>query len=185
MAKVKVNPILQGLSGGLGRDLMFRRLQDGRTILCLKPDFSKREFSERQLSHQQRFQEAAAYAKAAAKNQPIYAELAAGTMKNAYNIALSDWFHPPEILACELANWTGQAGDIVRIQAVDDVVVREMQVVFVDEQGEEIMRGEATLVDEIWWQFVASGSLEDAYQVIVTVEDLAGNVSEKSWDVLS
>jgi hypothetical protein len=54
----------------------------------LKPDFSKREFGERQLSHQQRFQEAAAYANAATKNQPIYAELAAGTMKNAYNIAL-------------------------------------------------------------------------------------------------
>jgi hypothetical protein len=44
----------------------------------------------------------------------------------------------------------------VRIQAVDDVVVGRMQVVFVDEQGEEIMHGEATPVDDIWWQFVAS-----------------------------
>ena len=74
MAEVKANPIVQGLSGGLGRDLMFRRLRDGRTILCVKPDFSRRVLSEGQFSHQERFNLAAACANWAAKAQPIYAE---------------------------------------------------------------------------------------------------------------
>ena len=39
----------------------------------------------------------AAYARDAARSQPIYAQLAAGTMKNAYNVAHGDWFHPPVI----------------------------------------------------------------------------------------
>lgn len=162
---------------------MFRRLRDGRTILCQKPDFSRREFSKQQLSHQQRFKAAAAYAKTAAQNQPIYAEMAAGSLKTAYNLALSDWFHPPEILACEWGSWTGQAGESVRIQAVDDGLVAGMQVAFRDEEGAIIAQGEATPMNETWWQFVIPSFLNSACKMIVTVVDLAENVTEKSWEV--
>ena len=96
MARIQSNLVVQGLSGGLG-NLTFRRLQDGRTIVCAKPDFSHRKFSREQKAHQSRFQAAAAYAKATAQTQPIYAQLAAGTLKTAYNVALSDWFHAPVI----------------------------------------------------------------------------------------
>ena len=74
----------------LGQSLVFRQMKDGRTIISTKPDFSNRVFSQEQLTHQSRFQEASAYARHAAKTNPIYAELAKGTSKNAYNIALSD-----------------------------------------------------------------------------------------------
>jgi len=63
----------------------------------MKPDFSNRKLSVEQKTHRARFGEAAAYAREAAKRHHIYAQLAKGTMKNAYNIALSDWFHPPII----------------------------------------------------------------------------------------
>src|SRR5438046_1658457 len=101
MAKIRSNQITRGLSGSLGRDLLFRQLPDGRTILCVKPDFSRRVFSAGQTDHQQRFREAAAYARDAARSEPVYARLAAGTFKTAYNIALSDWFHPPVVHAIE------------------------------------------------------------------------------------
>ena len=41
-------------------------------------------------THQSQFKKASAYAKAAAKTHPLYAELAARLHKPAYNIALSD-----------------------------------------------------------------------------------------------
>jgi len=185
MAKVQTNPIVEGLSGKVGHDLMFRRLRDGRTILCQKPDFSEREFSARQISHQQRFKAAAAYAKQAAQTQPIYAEMAAESLKNAYNLALSDWFHAPEILGCDWGSWRGQAGDEVRIRAVDDVLVAVMQVTFSTQQAEVIAGGEATPIDEAWWQFVMPSALSDACKMTVTVVDLAGNLCEKTWELPS
>src|SRR5215207_6361111 len=97
MAKARMNPILSELHGSLGKDLYFRQTRNGKTIISAKPDFSNRQFSEGQLDHQSRMQQAAAYAKVASKENPIYAKLAKGKAKNAYNIALADWFKPPVI----------------------------------------------------------------------------------------
>ena len=174
MAEVKANPIVQGLSGGLGRDLMFRRLRDGRTILCVKPDFSRRVFSEGQLSHQERFKLAAAYAKWAAKAQPIYAELAAGTLKSAYNVALSDWFHAAEILAVDVGGWTGEAGATLRLQARDDVRVAGVSVLI--RVGETVVEaGDAIQTDGLWWDYVTQAAVSGEISVGVRVVDLAGN----------
>src|SRR5690349_14056788 len=96
MPKIKNNPLLEGLSGKLG-GLVFRHMKDGSTVVAAAPDFSKRVLSKEQRAHNSRFQQAAAYARQAAKTEPIYAELAKGTLKNPYNIALSDWFHAPKI----------------------------------------------------------------------------------------
>jgi hypothetical protein len=61
-------------------------------------DNRKLKFSGKQKDHQERFRKATFYARQAAKEQPIYAELADQMpMKTAYNIALSDWFNPPVI----------------------------------------------------------------------------------------
>ena len=168
MAKVRDNLILQGVSGSLGKHLMLRRLRDGRTILCVKPDFSNREFSGEQLSHQQRFREAAAYARKAAKEEPLYAELAAGTMKSAYNVALSDWFNPPVIRRME------RIGNLIRILASDDVRVKRVWVILLD--GEQVLeQGEATPVDGDWWEYAIQPRGDT---LIVKVQDLPGNVTE-------
>ena len=97
MAKVIDNIFVRGLSGKLGDQFVIRNLRDGRTIVCNKPDFSNRKLSKDQKEHHRRFKEAAAYARSASRTQPIYAQLAEGTMKNAYNVALGDWFNPPVI----------------------------------------------------------------------------------------
>src|SRR5215216_5299015 len=97
MAKVKNNLVTEGLSGRVGKRLVFRQLRDGSTVLCTLPDFSNRVFSEEQVTHQSRFKRASAYAKVAAKTTPIYRELAPARNTNAYNLALSDWFNPPVI----------------------------------------------------------------------------------------
>ena len=98
MAKVANNVLARGLSGAIG-NAVFRQMPDGSTWVSAIPDFSHRKFSKGQKKHQSRFKEAAAYARSAAKKYPIYAELTKGTTKNAYNVALSDWFNPPVISA--------------------------------------------------------------------------------------
>lgn len=174
MAKIHSNLVTQGLSGSLGRDLMLRRLADGRTILCVKPDFSKRTLSDEQQTHHQRFREGAAYARGAARSQPIYAQVAAGTMKTAYNIALADWFHAPVIHAVEMMD------GYIRVRASDNVYVAQVRVSILNEDGELWEQGEAveTGSGSGWWQYRPGRFPQDGEKFIVEARDLAGNVTQ-------
>lgn len=167
MAKVRKNPIVQGVSGKFGGQVVFRHLQDGRTILCSVPDFSRRVLSKGQKAHHTKFKEGAAYAKSAAKTEPIYAQLAAGTMKNAYNVALADYFHPPVIHGVE------RVDGVLLIRASDDVMVTSVTVTVYDAEGRVLERGEAAQADGDAWSF------SPQYDGRLTVEarDLAGNVT--------
>ena len=169
MAKVKQNIVVQGISGTLGKNLVFRHLKDGSTIISIKQDFSKRVFSKRQLTHQSHFQEAAAYARQAAKTNPIYAELAKGTMNNAYNIAVSDWFNPPVIHQIKHQN-----GRIL-IEASDKVLVSKVLVMILDSEENVVEQGEAVFVKDMKWEYVSAteGSIR------VEAWDLAGNVTRQ------
>ena len=167
MAKVKRNLILQGISGAIDKTLVFRQMRDGSTILSAAPDFSRRVFSKGQLTHQSRFQEAAAYARRAAKTNPIYAELAKGTTKTAYNIALSDWFNPPVI------HRISRTDDRIRIEASDNVMVTKVLVMIMDDQEKVLEQGQATQVNEILWEYITQA----AGRVIVEVYDLPGNTT--------
>ena len=172
MARIKTNVIVDGLSGKLGNQLVFRHLRDGRTIVCVKPDFSRRVLSKEQKAHQERFRAAAAYAREASLSQPIYAKLAAGTMKNAYNLALGDWFHPPVIHTIE--NRDGK----IFVQASDDVCVASLRVMIVDEAGSLLEQGDAVQLGDDWWEYqpAAQG------KVIAEARDLAGNVTRKEME---
>ena len=92
MAQVIDNLVTEGLSGKLGKRLVIRHMRDGRTIFATRPDYSNHEWTADQQTHHSRFQEAAAYARLASKTNPLYSQRAPGTKRNAYNIALSDWF---------------------------------------------------------------------------------------------
>jgi len=96
---------------------------------------------------------------------PIYAELAKGTTKNAYNWALSDWFNPPVIH--HIAREDGR----IRVQARDNVMVTKVWVRIVNPEGEVLEAGEARQVESIWWEYISDtqGTVE------ATAWDLAGN----------
>jgi hypothetical protein len=170
MAKVINNPITEGFSGKFGKRLVFRHMRDGRTLVVSRPDFSNRVFSEEQLTHQSRFQQAVAYARTA-KTHPIYAELAQQRLQPAYNIALSDWFHPPVIH--EVSRQAGR----IRVHATDKVHVANIRITILNEQGETLEQGEASSATNVnWWEFETSTPNEA--KVIVEAFDLAGNVTK-------
>jgi len=171
MAKIRKNIILQGVSGKFAGQVVFRQLSDGRTILAAVPDFSKRVLSEAQVAHHARVKAASAYAKVASKTNPIYAQLAAGTTKNAYNMAIADFFHAPVIHAVQ------QEGSLLRIWASDNVMVTKVRVtVFRDtvvlEKGDALQ--EEVTTDQ--WTY----HLQHTGKILVEAYDLAGNVTK--WD---
>jgi hypothetical protein len=165
MAKVVNNIFVRGLSGQVGGQFVIRRLKDGRTIVCKSPDFSHRKLSENQKEHHGRVQRAAAYARSASRSNSIYARLAEGTMLNAYNVAVRDWFRPPVIQRL------GRYGAAIRIWATDDVQVAGVSVSVLDEEGRILEQGEALQARGDWWEYVPSAR----GKIIVEAHDLPGN----------
>ncbi len=165
MAKVVDNIIVEGLSGKLGDQIVIRRLRDGRTIVCKKADFSHRKLSEAQKAHHRRVKQASAYAKPASLSNPLYAQLAEGTMMNAYNVAMGDWFHPPVIQRL------GRYGTAVRIWATDDVQVAGVSVSVLDEEGKVLEQGEAVQGRGDWWEYVPAAF----GKIVAEARDLPGN----------
>jgi hypothetical protein len=166
MAKVANNVIVRDLSGSIG-NLVFRQMKDGSTWVSAMPDFSHRKFSTGQKAHQRRFKEATSYARGAAKAQPLYAELARGTTKNAYNIALSDWFNPPVIHRIE------QRDGRISVEASDNVLVTRVRITVLDEEGKMLEQGEAVQHGSKtgWWEF----NLHSEGKLVAEAWDLAGN----------
>src|SRR5689334_8914283 len=176
MAKVRQNIVVQGLSGSLGGQLTIRQDKAGRTIVGAKPSFNpKRPFSDSQKQHQDAFREAAAYAQSA-KDQPVYMEKAAGTPLNAFNVAMADWFRPPQILELDLDGWSGQPGQHIRIRATDDVQVAQVTVAISDESGNPLERGAAIRADGQWWDYTTTAA--GGTQVTAAAADLPGHVTE-------
>jgi hypothetical protein len=86
-------------------------------------------------------------------------------MMNAYNVALRDWFHAPEI------HRLGRYGAAVRIWATDDTQVTGVQVFVMDENGNVLEQGEAVQGRGDWWEYIPSA----AGKIVVEARDLPGN----------
>ena len=178
MAKVRQNIIMQGLSGSLGDQLILKQDKGGRTIISAKPTFHpNREFSDAQKLQRSAFREASAYGRSA-QGHPLYAQKAAGTPMSAYNIAMADWFHAPEVLDIDLSAWSGQAGQIIRIKAIDDVLVTQVGVAIMDGQGTLLEQGPATRADGLWWEYTTTLSVSGDLKVRASAQDLPGHVAE-------
>jgi hypothetical protein len=176
MAKVRQNIVVQGLSGSLGGQLTIRQDKAGRTIVSTKRTTNPNQvFSEAQKQHQDAFREAAAYAQTV-KDQPVYIEKAAGTPLNAFNVAMADWFRAPEILEMNLEGWNGQAGEFIRIRAMDDVQVRAVHVAIKDGNDAVLEQGAAVRVEGLWWEYTTTGA--GGEQVTANAEDLPGHTTE-------
>jgi len=168
MAKAKMNELIKALSGQIG-GLVIRPMPDGSVSVSMAPNFSRRKFSPGQTQHQKRFREAAAYAHEAAKTQPIYAQLAEGTMKTAYNFAVSDWFKPPVIH--EILQRDGK----IFVEASDNVMVAKVVVTVLDAQGTVLETGEAISGEGNWWEYVPQTT---GKTITAEAWDLAGNVTK-------
>ena len=102
MAKVKLNPIIEELTGRLG-NLVFRRTHTGNVSLIKSPNMSHVQWSPAQEAHRRRFKEAVAYARSAMADpeiRQIYEQMAVEKKKNKrpFDMAVSDYFQGNDLL---------------------------------------------------------------------------------------
>ena len=181
MTRVTLHGTVKSLRGKTG-NLVFRELPDGTTVMSSgQPKMNRRQKrranerrSARQKEHNSRFQEAVFYARPAAKTEPLYAELAAVTPTwTAYNHAMHDWFHAPQI-GC-----LAQEDGYILVEASDDVLVTRMKVTILDNEGCVLETGEAVRGEGDWWEFVSPAV---GKTVIAEARDLPGNVTKLVLD---
>jgi hypothetical protein len=157
------------MSGKLG-DVVYRTSRSGKTYVSKLPKKSTKPPSEAQLAQQERFRLAHAYA-ALARQEPVYAGLAAKRRRSAHHIAVSDWLHPPVIHGVE------HRGEHIDIYASDDVQVTKVYVTITNQEGITLEQGSATLAHEGCWSY----ETEVHGDVLIEVFDRAGNVTRQGF----
>jgi hypothetical protein len=182
VAKIEQNLVIHGLSGMLGKQVVVRRHKNGTYVLAAAPNRRSRDLSEAQKQHQERFRQAILYAKAAQKN-PDYQDLAKSRGNSAYNVAVADFLHPPEIQQIDIAAYKGAPGQNITITAVDDVKVKTVGVLIATDDGTLVEKGSATpsaQYDNQWLYTTTATAPSASVKIIVDVADLAGQITEET-----
>jgi hypothetical protein len=188
MAKSKNNVVTHGLSGKIADLLVFRQ-RAGETIVSKVPVQSKK-VSAKQIEQRKRFRQAVIYGQSAVvtpETKSVYEEVAAEKKgRTPFNAAVADFLNTPEINRIDLSNYTGLAGDTITIEAVDDVMVKEVHVSIISSDGTVVEEGQAVSdVSGCVWTYTAVQNNDDfdGDKIVVSVSDLPGNLVEESEDL--
>ncbi len=185
MAKLVKNLYLQGASGMLGGQLVYRSV-NGETIVSSRPE-RRRTISETQKRQNTRFRYATMFAKHAIQDDvlgPIYAEAAARMIRyqNAYTLAITDYLKAPEI--GDILLESGASGNTLIVEAYEQPQVAKVVVDILTEDEQVLTTGKATLTDNgIQWKFVLTQDIPEGGSVLVKAYDLPGNVTSKSFTI--
>lgn len=160
MAKSKDNMVMQGASGRIGRNLVFRQRGDV-TIIAKAPRIKEnRVLTAKQQVVQNRFYDATQYAKSVMQDEDLKAEYARKAVKNqsAYNVAFKDYFDDPKLHRVDDKYYLGEVGNTISFHVKDVMVLQSLSVAILDEQDVLIESGAAVLKDksESEWVYTAT-----------------------------
>ncbi|MBW8687296.1 hypothetical protein [Chitinophaga rhizophila] len=169
MAIVKDNILLQLVRGSIGR-LVTIYERNGQIIMAKKRVPSNVKPTARQLEARYKMKVAAACAQRLLADPAVkayYASLA-GPGQNAYNMAVKDAYHSPEIQQIRL-----EENEVV-VTAKDQFRVAEVTVQVTDAEGNTIESGSASASrNGVDWRYQVM-ALPKGGKIIVIAEDLPG-----------
>ena len=180
MAKGK-NILLHGFSGKIGDILVIKQVGD-KIILAQAPKKTDKEPTKAQKAHRLKFQEAIIYAKAVLKDEGEKAEYQEKSTisKSEYNVAVADFMKAPDIDEIDITNYTGKVGDTIRVRAIDDFKVVQVQISIINADGTILEEGNAVLQDNgLDWIYTATQQNDnlDGDKIIVRASDKPGNIT--------
>jgi hypothetical protein len=181
MAESKNNIVTHGLSGKIGDLLVFRN-RAGKTIVASAPKERTGEPTEAQKQHQLRFQEAILYAQGVLSDPERKAayKSVAGEGVSAYNVAVADFMHAPDIHHVDVSGYTGKAGDSIMVEVTDDFRVSAVTVTILNADGSEVEHGNAMQqANTTMWLYIATAANDTLAGDKITIRayDLPGHIS--------
>lgn len=185
MPKVRLNTALTGISGKI--DEYVFKVYRGRTLLSKKPTFTK-PWSEGQGDWRKTFSAASGFA-ALIKEDPELRERYRRRGKrlklNYRQMALRDYFHPPEIEWLTTTHYRPAEGGTLEIGARDDFEVVAVQVTLRGADGAVILSGDAIPARRVW-HFdvpVPGPGARNPTAVEISARDRPGNVSTRTFSL--
>lgn len=143
------------LGGMLGERVSLRKVNN-RLVVINRPKPAPRPLTAGQEAFQKRFKKAAKFAIGQVRDkvtEELYKTGITPSKRSAYLVALNDYLFPPTVSDIDSADYLGNAGDVISIDATDDFKVVRVRVIILDSDGRELERGEAIQYpkkDHIW-----------------------------------
>jgi hypothetical protein len=186
MAMLDPNTVIGILQGKIG-DLVFVRTKHGRVIVRQRP-VRKSQFAAGELAGQSLLTQANVYVRRIRQEPDQYAvyQRAAGLNgKRACDLAKADFYHPPAINGVNLSAYRGNAGENIRVEAVDDFGLTTVMLTIAELDGSLVEHG-ATIPEpsSSKWLYQAQVSVPSGQTLILHVSavDHAANSVTKTVD---
>lgn len=186
MAKSKHNEVMQGASGRIGNNLVFRQ-RGNQTIIAKRPRKTSGTRTQKQIEVQNRFLDASLYAKSVIQDEQLKAiyQSRATVNQSAYNVAIKDYCRPPEIRKLDDDKYKGEVGDTFTLMVRDVLQVQELQVEILDLDGDLIESGQAVPDTSFtYWTYTAAEPNPDyetsSYKI--TMLDTPGHVTVETLE---
>jgi len=181
MAKAGKNLILYGVSGKIGDQIVIRQ-RGGETILAQAPGKRTGEPTAAQKAQQQKFQQAVIYGKGVIADAGEKAEYEAKAEKGrtAYNVAVADFLHAPQIDEIDVTNYAGNKGDTIRVRATDDFKVVQVHIEIYNSDGSLVEEGDAVQQENgLDWIYTCTVDNTDTSgdKIVVKASDKPGNIA--------
>jgi len=183
MSKMKLNGIVDSLHGKFG-NVVFRNWE-GDVVMSRLPDRSSVVPTEGQTAHQQRFREAAAYAKSVFADpaaKAYYEAASENRHKPAFALAVGDFLKAPVVGAIDLTGYAGKSGGKIAIVATDDVGVAGVSVVIRNTVDSTVIEQGVALEEAGKWRYTATADAPAGASIVVevTASDRPGNATVKT-----
>ena len=184
MAKSVPNASAGKLKGRIG-DLVYYEL-NGKPFVREAPH-REAPPTPAELDNQGRFRSASKFAHSTLtdpQQKARYSAAAARTGSTAYNVAVSDFMHPPVITEVDLTRYTGRAGQFIRIRAEEKKIgAAAVHVVIADRTQAVLEQGEACSENDgtTWWYTARQDIPPDGLLwITVTAVDQPGHRTSKN-----
>ena len=129
MSNSRENVITRKNHGKFGDQVVFRT-RNGKSILADVPKLTGKKPAISQVQTRDKFKLATIWAKKILGDAGMleaYAARAANG-KTPYVVALTDYLKPPRISEIIVTGYNGHAGDVIKVAAFDDFMVKEVRV---------------------------------------------------------
>lgn len=158
MTKVRFHGPIAGFSGAMGEMVFADTEEKNRTVAYMKKHHDP---SQAQLDNWAHWKESAARAKAALEipaMRAFYEKIAAERETRAYTVAFTDFLVEPSFKPLDLSGYQGGVGNLIKIRALDDIGLADVEVTLTTLDGTQIEKGKAieSGVGTGQWTYIAT-----------------------------
>ncbi|MBM3463192.1 MAG: hypothetical protein FJX76_13905 [Armatimonadetes bacterium] len=104
-----------------------------------------------------------------------YEKVADERQFTAVRVATADFLYAPQIDDLDVSAYHGQIGDVIKVRAHDDVLVKDVRVLIVDKNHQLIEKGFAAQVGDHWEYVATVQSPVQPVRIAVSATDLPGH----------